>query len=196
MTRDATRHLPPHFHAGVHDRLTEAGRSPAAARAMIDLDSAMFLWFRVVAQGGFTAPLLAGLETEVDMTRFRALTAIARLAHGIGRAAPTAPTIGALAEELGIDPSRASRIAADLIEAGLVRREAAQEDGRKSVLALTGRSVAIFEAYRDAKWERYRAVFDGWPDADIESFARLFARFFDGMAEAHGVVLPDSGERA
>ncbi len=194
MTVD--RRLPPHFHAGIRDRLVAAGRGPEAAEALIALDSAMFVWYRVVSQGQFTAPLLSAVGAPLELSQFRALTAVTRIAQGIGRAAPAAPTVGALAEELGLDPSRASRVAADLIAAGYLRREAAQEDGRKTVLALTDMAIATFAAYRDIKWDRYVAVFDDWSDKEIATFATLFARFFDGMSGAYGLAPPQAGSAA
>jgi DNA-binding MarR family transcriptional regulator len=193
MTMD--RRLPPYFHAGIRDRLVAAGRGPEAAEALITLDSAMFVWYRVVSQGQFTAPILDDVGAPLELSQFRALTAVTRIAEGIGREAPAAPTIGALAEELALDPSRASRVAADLIAAGYLRREAAQEDGRKSVLSLTDKAVAVFGAYRDNKWDRYVTVFDGWSDAEIETFAALFARFFDGMSGAYGLIPPQGGTK-
>lgn len=193
MTVD--RRLPPQFHAGIRDRLVALGRGEEAAEAMITLDSAMFVWYRVVSQGQFTAPLLSAVGAPLELSQFRALTAVTRIAQGIGRTAPAAPTVGGLAEELGLDPSRASRVAADLIAAGYLRREAAQDDGRKTVLALTDKAVATFAAYRDIKWDRYVEVFDGWSDEEIETFATLFARFFDGMSGAYGLAPPHDGSR-
>lgn len=193
MTVD--RRLPPQFHAGIRDRLVALGRGEEAAEAMITLDSAMFVWYRVVSQGQFTAPLLSAVGAPLELSQFRALTAVMRIAQGIGRPAPAAPTVGGLAEELGLDPSRASRVAADLIAAGYLRREAAQDDGRKTVLALTDKAVATFAAYRDIKWDRYAEVFDGWSDEEIETFATLFARFFDGMSGAYGLAPPQDGSR-
>jgi DNA-binding MarR family transcriptional regulator len=195
MTTMTSSRLPPHFHAGIPERLAAAGHSPAAAEAMVALDSAMFLWYRVVSQGRFTAPLLAELGAPMEMSQFRALTAVTRIAQGIGRDRPEPPTIGALADELGLDPSRASRVAADLIAAGYLRREAAQDDGRKSVLVLTDKAIATFTAYRDTKWDKYQDVFAGWSDSDIETFARLFSRFFDGMSAVYGDPPPVRGPK-
>src|SRR5689334_1994081 len=46
-------------------------------------------------------------------------------------------TVGDVAERLGIDPSRASRVVTAAIKAGYVRRLASQDDGRRICLELT-----------------------------------------------------------
>ncbi|WP_408907435.1 MarR family transcriptional regulator [Streptomyces albidoflavus] len=43
-------------------------------------------------------------------------------------------TVGFFADRLAVDPSRASRIVAEAVKSGFVRRVASQEDGRRSCL--------------------------------------------------------------
>jgi DNA-binding MarR family transcriptional regulator len=89
-----------------------------------------------------------------------------------------------LAEELSFDLSWASRIAADLITGGYLRREADQSDGRRSVLRLTDDARSALRALRERKWEKLAGVFADWADDDIEAFARLFDHYRVGMARA------------
>src|SRR6478609_6359114 len=51
--------------------------------------------------------------------------------------APGEMTVGGVAEQLGIDPSAASRAVSDCIGAGLLERRASQQDGRRTVLSIT-----------------------------------------------------------
>ena len=46
-------------------------------------------------------------------------------------------TVGAIAEILRIDPSRASRIVAEMVTRGVLRRKASQADARRIVVAIT-----------------------------------------------------------
>ncbi|MCA1968547.1 MAG: MarR family winged helix-turn-helix transcriptional regulator, partial [Rhizobium sp.] len=46
-------------------------------------------------------------------------------------------TVGAIAEELRVDPSRSSRIVADLVRRGLLKREVSQEDARRAIIVIT-----------------------------------------------------------
>ena len=109
---------------------------------------------------------------------------MARITHGVGRDAPQRATVGALAGELALDPSRASRLAQQLIARGLVRREVAQDDARKTILVLTDLAHKVLVGIRVQKWDRYQATFDGWSDEDIIAFGRLFGRFLDAQATA------------
>ncbi len=171
---------PPRFHEGIRERLLAAGHGPEAAQALLDLDAQMFHWARMVAKGEMKARLIADLRLGLEPAQFDALTAIIRIEGGIGRAAEPA-TIGLLADEMAIDPSRASRIAADLIAAGYLVREAVQEDGRKSALRLTEPAVAAFRAFRDAKWDLLDTVFADWSPEDITQLAALFGRYSAAM---------------
>jgi DNA-binding MarR family transcriptional regulator len=86
-------------------------------------------------------------------------------------------TVGAVAERLGIDPSRGSRMVSGAIKAGYVRRVASQKDGRRIRLELTkeGRRLAdVARRYRTAFFAR---LLEDWPDKDCQEFARLITKF-------------------
>lgn len=184
MTTAAAK-IPPGFHADLPERLASAGLAPEAVSALLALDSEMFAWHRRVVKGELPARIIAETGLDLDLGEFTALTAISRIEHGVGRNAPEPATVGLLAEELAIDPSRASRVASGLIEAGWVRREAAQEDARKSILVLTEQARAAFRQFRDLKWEKLLEVFADWNTDDIAAFSRLFTRYSEGVARAY-----------
>jgi DNA-binding MarR family transcriptional regulator len=177
--------IPPAFHADLPDRLAEAGHSPEAVAALLGFDSEMFAWHRRALKGELAGRLIAEMGLEIELSQFHALTAIHRIEHGVGRAAPLPATVGLLAEEMSLDPSRASRIASGLIDEGWVRRDVAQDDGRKSVLVLTDKADAVFRRFRDLKWDKLLEVFADWNEADILAFSRLFARYSEGMARVY-----------
>jgi len=176
---------PSGFQQGVAARLAQAGRSAEGVAALLALDADLFHWHRAAAKGEGVARLLEDLGLGIDLAAFAALTAVTRIAQGIGRAEPSPPTIGALADELGLDPSRASRLAGQLIAQGLLQRQVAQQDGRITILVLTDQARDTMAAFRDLKWSRYIDVFADWPDADIAAFSRLFRRYMDGMRRAY-----------
>ena len=93
--------------------------------------------------------------------------------------------MGLLAEEMVVDSSRASRIAADLVERGLIARAVSQEDGRRSVLVPTEAGLALLNGFLEAKWRRTIQLFRDWPEQDILTFARLFTRYNEGMREQY-----------
>ena len=165
--------------------LLDAGFSEDAAAALLSLDADMFHYVRRVMKSAVPQSLLDELGTDLEATQFHALAALTRIRAGHGRAAPEEPTVGLLAEELAVDPSRASRIASDLLERGYLARAVSQADGRRSVLQLTGKAHQMFDAFQKAKWQRTMRISKGWTTAEITAFAQLFAKYQDGMAEQY-----------
>lgn len=193
MTDQTPRQFPPRYQQGVSDSLAADGLAPETIAALLALDSAIFLWHRMAVKGEVPGKLIAELGLGLDPAQFFALTAVTRIEGGIGRAGPEAVTVGLLAEEMAIDPSRASRIASDLIAGGFLRREADQSDGRRAILRLTDRAIAAMEAFRDLKWSKFRTIFGDWTDADIVTFAGLFDRYVSGVRQVYGIApAPDA----
>lgn len=184
MTTKAQR-VPPNYHDDLPARLADAGFAPDVAQALMALDAEMFVWHRRAVKGELPARLIAEAGLDLDFSAFTALTAILRITNGVGRAKAEPATVGLLAEELSIDPSRASRVTSGLIEAGWVRRDVAQEDGRKSILVLTDRAQDAFNQFRDLKWSKLVQVFADWSEDDIRAFARLFARYSEGVERVY-----------
>ena len=132
--------------------------------------------------------MISELGVDLDLTQFRFLTAITRIQYGIGRETPEAATIGLVAEELNVDPSRASRLAAELISQGYLRREAAQDDGRKSIVELTDHAEEIFLRFRELKWTKFLSLLSDWEEAEIAEFARLFEKYFASANSESGTT--------
>lgn len=173
------RDHPGGFQDGVAERLQCAGRTPAGIAALLDLDQRLFALHRAMLRGDGLAAIAAMLGAGLEQAELGALSAVFRIAAGAGRPGPEPPTVGALAQELGIDPSRASRLAARLIELGHLQREVAQDDARKAVLVPSDRGRAVMARFRHLKWDRYIRIFADWPDEDIAAFGRLIGRYMD-----------------
>ncbi|MGR3364162.1 MAG: MarR family winged helix-turn-helix transcriptional regulator [Maritimibacter harenae] len=161
--------------------LERAEFSSTSKAALMDLDAAMFQWHRMLAKGELTGRLLAETGLDLEPALFQGLMAVKRITHGVGRPEPQEPTVGLVAEEMAIDPSRASRIASELIARGYVERAAAQDDGRKSVLLITEKGTAAFETVRDLRWTHMVEMFADWSEDDIRAFADLFGRYVTGV---------------
>ena len=82
-----------------------------------------------------------------------------------------------LAEAKQADPSTISRQAAQLVKAGLVRRESDPEDGRASRLAITETGLAACRKLHDAREAFLAEVLDSWPAERVEAFVELFIEF-------------------
>ena len=111
----------------------------------------------------------AGLElSHLDM-----LSLVRRLAR------TQEVTVGALAEHMRLDHSRVSRIVADLVRRGILRREASQEDARRTLVALTPDGIAWLDRMNEVKHEVIGQVLAGWSPEQLRAFADLYDRFVE-----------------
>ncbi len=167
------------WQARVARLLREGGKSDDAIDALQDFDDAMFRFHRRFAKGELMAQALRRLGLDLESAGFQALTAVARISNGFHSESAQPATIGLIGEELSVDPSRASRLVSDLVSAGLVRREAAQDDGRKSVIALTDKGRALLLNMLELKWKRLLGIFAAWSDDDLASLSKGLTRYLD-----------------
>ncbi|MBB3945085.1 DNA-binding MarR family transcriptional regulator [Rhizobium skierniewicense] len=157
------------------------------------------------------------LSISLTMTRMRLMIgrrvigrmAIAKLAPGlelshidvldIVHRTETAATVGSIADAMRLDPSRGSRVVAEMVGRGLLKREASQEDGRRSVIDITPLGHSILDEMRSAKISIIGEVVGDWPEQDVADFARLFDRFIGRfekrlLGHAHQPLALTSGQ--
>ncbi|GGQ78064.1 MarR family winged helix-turn-helix transcriptional regulator [Couchioplanes azureus] len=82
-----------------------------------------------------------------------------------------------LAEVKGADPSTISRQAAQLVKAGLARREADPADGRASRVAVTDAGLSACQRLHEARHALISETLSGWPAERVSAFAGLFEEF-------------------
>lgn len=88
----------------------------------------------------------------------------------------------ALAEAAHVDPSRASRMVAHLIDLGYAERQADPADGRASIIVVTDAGREAFGRVRGQR-DRYLAdVLADWPEEDRKSLAVLMERLAAALA--------------
>jgi DNA-binding MarR family transcriptional regulator len=87
-----------------------------------------------------------------------------------------AAAIADVAVELGLDRSNASRMLADAVEAGLVRKTISPQDARRTELALTPAGEALLDAARAWQRETFARLVADWPPADASRFAGYLVR--------------------
>jgi DNA-binding MarR family transcriptional regulator len=86
-------------------------------------------------------------------------------------------TVSEAAIHLDVDQPRASKLASMALEAGLLRREADQRDGRRSLLVVTGAGEAVLGQIRDFRIAVIADATSEWSATDRATFARLLTRF-------------------
>ena len=127
-----------------------------------------------------------GRSSKLDYTELRLLDAV----RSTTRASSTddGVTVGEIAERLGIDPSRASRLVARSVKRGTLSRHASAGDGRRVVLRVTAAGVHLQERGSELTRARVVLALADWPAAERTTFARLFARFASAIAQAPRAV--------
>jgi DNA-binding MarR family transcriptional regulator len=84
--------------------------------------------------------------------------------------------IAAVAAELGLDRSNASRMLASAVAAGLVSRTVAPDDARRTELDITPAGRRLLAAARDWQDETFARLVADWPAADARRFASYLIR--------------------
>ncbi|CAN7329528.1 MarR family winged helix-turn-helix transcriptional regulator [Pararhizobium sp. LjRoot255] len=104
----------------------------------------------------------------------------------VRRAEPDAEvTVGTIAELMRIDPSRASRIVADMVARGVLRREASQADARRIIVVMTDPGKKLMLEVQAVKRGVIENILADWPEEDVAAFAVLFDKFVTGMERIH-----------
>ena len=100
--------------------------------------------------------------------------------------AGTPATVSGVAAALNVDQPRASKLVAAAVEAGLVRREADQADGRRALLVRTERGNTLSQELHRFRRSIFAAAMSDWTDTDRAAFARLLTRFVESLAAMTG----------
>lgn len=95
---------------------------------------------------------------------------------------PGETTVGAVAEELGMDQSVASRMVSDCIKQGYLLREASQQDGRRIVLRLTPAGEDLRTRFAAEQRQGFEHITADWPAEERLQFARLLVKYAEAAA--------------
>ncbi|GAA1922569.1 hypothetical protein GCM10009775_13770 [Microbacterium aoyamense] len=95
-------------------------------------------------------------------------------------AASTPLSVGEIADAVGVDQPRASRLVQQSVEVGLVQREADPDDARRTRVALTEQGAMIARRFRGERRDAVATALEGFTDAERGELARLLTK----LAEA------------
>ena len=155
----------------------QAGFSAEAADAIVRIDATMTKIRRSMLRRETALTIVTELDPGLDLQKLDVMSAVMHWHPENDADATREVTVGTVAERMGIDPSRASRLVAEVVEAGYIRRIASQQDSRRIVLEATEKGVAFGEAFRARKTEMLTAGLDGWTEDELVIFAKLVERF-------------------
>lgn len=121
---------------------------------------------------------IARAAPGLDLSQLDILEVVVRIRREGGEA-----TVGAIADAMRIDPSRGSRLVAELVSQGILKRDASQEDGRRSLIAPTEAGEALLTEIRAVKHAIVAQATRTWLDEERQAFSHLFERFLDGFEQ-------------
>jgi DNA-binding MarR family transcriptional regulator len=120
------------------------------------------------AHGGMGGPPWAAGPRFGGPARLRLLEALA--------AASGPLSISELAEAVGVDQPRASRLVQQAVQMGLVRREADPDDARRTRVALTDGGVAMVRGFRGERRTAIDSALGAFTDQERTELARLLTK--------------------
>jgi DNA-binding MarR family transcriptional regulator len=135
------------------------------------IDVALFRLRRIWSRP-LRARKAADPQRPVQMSNVMVVHAVHKLSLDVAEV-----TVGAVAEQLDVDPSTASRLVNDAIGAGLVTREESEVDARRARLVLSAPGRRVLEAVVRYRRAHLDGLMADWDRADREAFARLLTRF-------------------
>ena len=103
--------------------------------------------------------------------RFRLLDALENADHAL--------SVSELADAIGVDQPRASRLVQAAVEAGHARREADPGDARRSAIVLTTAGRALLASAHENRRGAIESALEGFTPQETAEFARLLSRFVE-----------------
>lgn len=92
-----------------------------------------------------------------------------------------AATVNAVANELGIDQSGASRFIAQAVQRGYLQKAAAQQDARERVLHVTPAGEELLRAAHAWQETVFADLTAGWPEQDVQQLQGYLERLLDAQ---------------
>lgn len=163
--------------ANIETLLGRVGADPQVIDAVMRLDAVTLQWRRQMNKRALGRRAIEKLGLPIEQSHLDVLFAIASPVYDAG--ADSEVMVATIAERLLIDPSRASRIVADMVNAGYACRAVSQADARRTIVELTEKGRAVTEAVRSYKWLMMADYFSGWSESDIAVFVPLLERYTD-----------------
>ncbi|WP_341995709.1 MarR family winged helix-turn-helix transcriptional regulator [Microbacterium sp. LWH7-1.2] len=125
---------------------------------------------------GRGAPPWAGGGRFGGPARMRLLEALAAASHPL--------SVGEIADAVGVDQPRASRLVQQAVAMDLVRREADPDDARRTRVALTDTGTRLVRGFRGERREAIDSALAAFTDEERAELARLLTKLADSWPNA------------
>ncbi|MDY0908196.1 MarR family winged helix-turn-helix transcriptional regulator [Microbacterium sp. CFBP9034] len=120
---------------------------------------------------GHDGPPWQGAARIGGPARMRLLEALAAASHPL--------SVGEIADAVGVDQPRASRLVQQAFQLSLVRREADPDDARRTRVALTDAGAALVRGFRGERREAIDTALAAFSDDERADLARLLTKLAD-----------------
>lgn len=157
--------------------LRKAGIAEATVEAVVGIDALLQNWRRRTMKRELGNRALVDLKIGIDLAQLDVLFAIEAPVDEFGEMASGETMVASVAERLAIDPSRASRVVSEMVEAGYARRAVSQADARRTIIELTETGRAVVEAVRAYKFLIMGNYLSGWSAEELATFMPLLRKF-------------------
>jgi len=157
--------------------LNGAGISKAAVSSATRLDAVVQNWRRRANRRELGHQALSDLTIPIDLAQLDVLAAISANWDEFASSPRTETMVATVAERLGIDPSRASRLVSEMVDEGYAVRAVSQADARRTVIELTRAGQAVVDAVQIYKFLLLGDFLQGWDERELEAFIPLLQRF-------------------
>ena len=157
--------------------LRKAGIAEATVEAVVGIDALLQNWRRRTMKRELGNRALVDLKIGIDLAQLDVLFAIEAPVDEFGEMASGETMVASVAERLAIDPSRASRVVSEMVEAGYARRAVSQADARRTIIELTETGRAVVEAVRAYKFLIMGDYLSGWSAEELATFMPLLRKF-------------------
>lgn len=171
----------------LNQMLQRAGIAPGTADAVLAIDGLLQHWRRRAMKRELGHRALVDLKIDLDLTQLDILAAI----EGPGwetEEASGETMVATVAERLAIDPSRASRLVSEMVEAGHARRAVSQADARRTIIELTEQGQSVLDAVRAYKLLIMGDFLSDWAQEDLSMFVPMLRRFSSWMNDIEGTT--------
>ena len=157
--------------------LRRAGIAEATVEAVVGIDALLQNWRRRTLKRELGNRALVDLKIGIDLAQLDVLFAIEAPVDEFGEMAAGETMVASVAERLAIDPSRASRVVSEMVEAGYARRAVSQADARRTIIELTDTGRTVVEAVRAYKFLIMGDYLSGWSAEELATFMPLLRKF-------------------
>lgn len=161
----------------INTLLRKAGIAEATVDAVVGIDALLQNWRRRAMKRELGHRALLDLKIGIDLAQLDVLFAIEAPVDEFGEMAGGETMVASVAERLAIDPSRASRVVSEMVEAGYARRAVSQADARRTIIELTDTGRTVVEAVRAYKFLIMGDYLSSWSPEELATFLPLLRKF-------------------